>query len=71
MNHTANDYGLYNISMTIDGRQIYGVKFDRLDFNNGRYVNAFTDYAEKKRSGKIINAYSGCREITIPRMTHL
>jgi hypothetical protein len=54
MNHTANDYGLYNISMTMDDHQIYGVKFDRLDFNNGRYVNAFTDYAEKKKSGKVI-----------------
>jgi hypothetical protein len=54
MNHTSNDYGVYEIAEKVDGKTIYSVKFDRLDFSNGRYVNAYTDYQEERRSGQLI-----------------
>ncbi|HUM45304.1 MAG TPA: M23 family metallopeptidase, partial [Chitinophagales bacterium] len=43
MNHASNDYGIFEYRVKLDGQLIYSVKFDRFDFSNGRYVNAFTD----------------------------
>lgn len=54
MNNTSNDYGMYEYRVLLDGRQIYGVTFDRMDFANGRYVNAFIDFRILKATGKKI-----------------
>lgn len=54
MNHASNDYGIFEYRVKLDGQLIYSVKFDRFDFSNGRYVNAFTDYKVMKTSGKTI-----------------
>ncbi|MBX7109433.1 MAG: M23 family metallopeptidase [Chitinophagales bacterium] len=54
MNRAANDYGVFEYEVKLDGKIIYDVRFDRMDFANGRYVNAFTDYRVKQTSGKNI-----------------
>ncbi|MBK9731540.1 MAG: M23 family metallopeptidase [Chitinophagaceae bacterium] len=54
MNRASNDYGVFEFTVKLDGKQIYNVKFDKFDFANGRYVNAFTDYKAIKTSDKTI-----------------
>ncbi len=54
MNNSGNDFGIYEFSLTTDDKLIYNIQFNRIDFVNGRYVNAFIDYSEKKRSGTVI-----------------
>lgn len=54
MNNTSNDYGIYEYRVQLDDKLIYSIKFDRLDFANGRYINAFIDYKVLKASGKKI-----------------
>lgn len=54
MNAATNDYGIYELTLMVDGKKVYDVKFDRLDFSNGRYANAFIDYKAKKNNGAII-----------------
>lgn len=57
MNATTNDYGIYEFSVTIDLQPIYSLQFDRLDFSNGRYANAFIDFAIKKESGITVQRF--------------
>lgn len=54
LNRSSNDYGVYEYTVKADGKVIYDVRFDRFDFANGRYVNAFIDYHQLKTAGKTI-----------------
>ena len=54
MNRATNDYGVFEYAVKLDGQKIYDIKFDKLDFANGRYVNAFTDYKAKQTADKNI-----------------
>ncbi len=53
-NDADGDFGIYSIHSTIDGKPFYGFKLDRLDFSEGRYVNAHIDFAEKKNTGVLV-----------------
>lgn len=54
MNDSQSDFGIYELSLRFDNRLIFSVKFDRLDFSEGRYANAYIDYGLKEDSGKIV-----------------
>jgi hypothetical protein len=57
MNRTVSDYGIYEFSATNDLQPVYSIRFDRLDFSDGRYANAFIDYAMKKESGITVQRF--------------
>lgn len=42
--------GIYQLECVLDGSVIYSLRMDRLDFANGRYVNAHLDYAAWRNS---------------------
>lgn len=46
--------GLYQIQLHQDDKLMYDVKFDRIAFDDLRYINAHLDYAETIRSGRKI-----------------
>ncbi|MBA3648968.1 MAG: M23 family metallopeptidase [Chitinophagales bacterium] len=54
-NGSSNDYGIYYIEEALDGKDIFSIKFDRLDFSNARYVNAHIDYAKLKQENITIH----------------
>lgn len=45
MSGTNNKYGIYKLSMEIDGTEYYAHTMDKLDFETFRYVNTHKDYS--------------------------
>lgn len=54
MNTSRSDLGVYWIEVWEDHVQYFSLKFDRLSFDNGRYVNAHVDYRLWQQSDTII-----------------
>lgn len=50
--HEPNRNGVYSIEMSLDSLLFFSVKFDEVAFSQSRYINALTDYAERRLSGK-------------------
>lgn len=50
MDHTTNIYGVKKITLLVDNQQIYHSNLDRFAFDETRYLNSFTDYAEWKNN---------------------
>jgi hypothetical protein len=50
----GNTNGINQLVCLIDGRVIFTQKLDRLDFANGRYVNAHLDYSAWRKSKTMI-----------------
>lgn len=46
-----NKNGLFSVRLFADGQQAFGWRAQELDFDETRYLNAHTDYAERKRTG--------------------
>ncbi|MDR1436552.1 MAG: M23 family metallopeptidase [Candidatus Symbiothrix sp.] len=46
MNGTSNIYGVNEIQLKVDGREIYHSVMDTLVLDNTRYINAFIDWTE-------------------------
>jgi len=53
--------GIYSMQLTVDTQQVFSMKYDRLNFSDGRYVNAHIDY-EAKYDGEGI--YERCFRLT-------
>ena len=54
MNTSRSDLGVYQIEALEDSIRYFSLKFDRLSFDNGRYVNAHVDYRLWQQSDTII-----------------
>ncbi len=46
-NNSMKPLGIYSMQLTVDTQQVFSMKYDRLNFSDGRYVNAHIDYAAK------------------------
>lgn len=46
--------GMYGISLHLDDKMMYDVSFDKISFDELRYINAHLDYAETIKSGRKI-----------------
>lgn len=46
--------GLHSIELLLDGKRKYFLRFDRIGFDELRYINAHLDYAETLKSGRKI-----------------
>jgi len=44
-NGSDDNLGIYSLELKIDGKQVFGYKYDRLNFSDQRYANAHLDYA--------------------------
>jgi hypothetical protein len=53
-NKGGGDNQVYSIEMKLDDLPIYKCVFDKVGFEESRYVNAYTDYSFKKKSGQSI-----------------
>lgn len=49
MDQTSNVYGVRNIRLSVDGLVVFESDLDRYSFDETRYLNSFTDFAEWKR----------------------
>ncbi|MCS6992164.1 MAG: M23 family metallopeptidase [Chitinophagales bacterium] len=49
------DQGIYRLTAEMDDRVVFELRFDRLVFGNGRYVNAHIDYAAFSNDGQVIH----------------
>lgn len=47
---SANKNGIYHAQVNNNGNTIFSYQFDRFAFSEGRYLNAFIDYARFKRT---------------------
>lgn len=50
MDNTTNIYGVKEITLLVDNQPIYHSNLDRFAFDETRYLNSFTDYAEWKNN---------------------
>ncbi len=50
MDNVTNVFGPYIISLTVDGKQIFGSKMDKFAFSETRYLNSFVDYEDWRRN---------------------
>ena len=50
MDNTNNIYGVRNIRLSVDGVVIFESDLDRFAFDETRYLNTFTDFAEWKKN---------------------
>lgn len=55
MNGHGNHLGLNSIQLKIDDKTIYHVEFDKLSFDDTRYINAHIDYPQYKENQKMIH----------------
>jgi hypothetical protein len=51
-NMTNNKYGIANLRMTIDGKEIFSHKIDRMHFDNSRKILIHTDYEISQKTGR-------------------
>lgn len=49
MNETTNIYGVRQMVLTVDGKEIFRSLVDRISFDENRAINSWVDYAEYKR----------------------
>lgn len=49
--HEPNRNGVYAIDMSLDSVSFFSIRFDRIAFNQAKYINAITDFAERRLSG--------------------
>jgi hypothetical protein len=47
----ASPCGIYSASLNVNESEIFSCRFDRISFDQNRYVNSYIDYAEYDRSG--------------------
>lgn len=58
MDNTNNIYGVRDIRLSVDGLVIYQSDLDRFTFDETRFLNTFTDYAEwKKHRSYYVRSY--------------
>jgi hypothetical protein len=51
LNAASNKCGIYNLELTVDGKQICNQSFDEIDFSTSRHINCYKDYdAYRKNS---------------------
>lgn len=55
LNGSGNRCGVYDITLKVNGKQLYNYRVDDISFDESRYLNAHCDYATKRRSGKWIH----------------
>lgn len=60
-NNNPSPLGLYSIQLTVDTQQMFTMQYDRMNFNDSRYVNAHIDYAAKYDDDGI---YERCFRLT-------
>jgi len=60
MNAANNKFGIYELNMEVDGEAYFQFDFDKLSFDENRYINAHIDYAEKVNLNK---TYQRCYKI--------
>lgn len=61
MNAASNKFGIYELRMEVDGEPHFQFDFDKLSFEENRYINAHIDYAEKVNVNK---TYQRCYKIS-------
>lgn len=49
--NTTNRYGIFRITLKMDGKPIYGYRMDGFTFDLSRYSNAVSDYALQQKIG--------------------
>ncbi len=55
MNGHGNHLGLHSIELKVDDKSIYQIEFDKLSFDDTRYINAHMDYPQYKEDKKMIH----------------
>jgi hypothetical protein len=55
MNGHGNHLGLHSIELKVDDKSIYQIEFDKLSFDDTRYINAHIDYPQYKEDKKMIH----------------
>ncbi len=55
MNGNGNHLGLHSIELKVDEKIIYHIEFDKLSFDDTRYINAHIDYPQYKEDKKMIH----------------
>lgn len=55
MDQVSNKNGVFSIDLEVDGSAQFAFKMEELSFSRTRYLNAHTDYAAKKATGKYFN----------------
>lgn len=59
MNNTNNHYGIYQIKLFLDGKQIFGSQMNGVLSDENRRINGYTDFSELKRNRRwIIRSFS-------------
>lgn len=61
MNAGNNTFGIYELTMEVDGRTHFQFDFDKLSFDENRFINAHIDYAEKINVNK---TYQRCYKVS-------
>lgn len=51
MDGTNNSYGVYSVTLLVDGVEVFQSTVDRFFFDENRMINGWTDYEEQKRGG--------------------
>ena len=49
MNNVSNIFGIYIVSLKVDGKTIFESKMDKFSFDETRYLNSFVDYESWRR----------------------
>ena len=52
-----NQNGVFRIEMLVDNESHFKFSMDKMSFDEGRYVNAFQDFYEKKQNKTVYNCY--------------
>lgn len=52
MNGSNNHNGVYELTLQVNGKQVYNFSMDRFAFSETRYIQAHSDYSAKKRQRK-------------------
>ncbi|MBQ8608253.1 MAG: M23 family metallopeptidase [Bacteroidaceae bacterium] len=52
MDGTTNRYGVYSVTLSVDGEEIFSSTVDRFFFSENRLINSWVDYDEYIRHGK-------------------
>lgn len=55
MNGHGNHLGLHSIELKVNDNSIYKIEFDKLSFDDTRYINAHIDYPQYKEDNKMIH----------------
>lgn len=55
MNGHTNRLGLHSIDLKIDNKTIYQIEFDKMSFDETRYINAHIDYSQYKETKKMLH----------------